>query len=44
LTDGNATAQGGSDYLYDVISALGNESGTLPTSLATLLTDLSMLF
>jgi hypothetical protein len=43
LTDGTATAQN-SDYLYDIISALGNESGTLPTSLATLLTELSTLF
>jgi hypothetical protein len=43
LTDGTATAQG-SDFLYDIISALGNESGTLPASLATLLTDLAALF
>ena len=27
LTDGTATAQG-SDYLYDIVSALGGESGT----------------
>jgi hypothetical protein len=44
LTDGSATAQGSSDYLYDIISALGNESGALPASLATLLTELSTLF
>jgi hypothetical protein len=43
LTDGSATAQG-SDFLYDIISALGNESGALPASLATLLTDLAALF
>lgn len=43
LTDGSATASG-SDYLYDIISALGHETAALPTSLATLLTDLSALF
>jgi hypothetical protein len=43
LTDGSASAQG-SDFLYDLISALGNESGTLPASIATLLTDLLSLF
>jgi hypothetical protein len=43
LTDGSATAQG-SDFLYDIVSALGHETGALPASLATLLTDLAALF
>jgi hypothetical protein len=43
LTDGSATAQG-ADWVYDIISALGNESGTLPASFATLLTDWLSLF
>ena len=34
----------GIDYLYDVISALSNESGALPVSPAILLTDLAALF
>jgi hypothetical protein len=39
LTDGTATAQG-SDYLYDILSLLGHETGTF----STLMTDLSALF
>jgi hypothetical protein len=46
LSEDNVTNTGasGANYLYDIISALGNESGTLPASIATLLTDLSSLF
>jgi hypothetical protein len=40
LTDGSATAQSG-DYLYDILSALGHETGTFS---GTLLTDLASLF
>lgn len=43
LTDGNAGALH-TDYLYDVLCALGHESGTSPTSVLTLLTEWSSLF
>ena len=31
LTDGHASAQGSSDFLYDIISSLGHETGSLLT-------------
>lgn len=43
FTDGSALAQNG-DFLYDIVSSLGHETGALPTSFAALLTDLSALF
>jgi hypothetical protein len=44
LTDGNAVAQGGSDNLYDVITALGNESGTAAATSGGWLAELLSLF
>ena len=44
LTDNaNATAQG-ADYLYDIITALGNESGTAAAISGGFLADLLSLF
>jgi hypothetical protein len=44
LTDNaNATAQG-ADYLYDIITALGNESGTAAATSGGFLADLLSLF
>ncbi len=43
LTDGNASAQG-AEYRYDIVSALGGESGTAAATSTSWMTDLLSLF
>jgi len=43
LTDGNATAAD-ADHLYDIITALGTESGTAASTSGGFLSDLLSLF
>jgi hypothetical protein len=44
LTDGATASAPGADYLYDIISALGNESGTAAATSGGFLAELLSLF
>jgi len=43
FTDGTANATNG-DYLYDIVTALGNETGTAAATVSALLAELASLF